>query len=455
MPDSILLPHWEFDIIFRLMVDKLKKHYAEKKLGSPPDTLTKITGKVSGHPITLTQLINQDVAVVKYLQQYGKKAEAFGKKKREVNDNYLYTLINTVRNKMNPFLDLPLDDFYTDVFFIFLGYNDVLTYREAMYKTAAFTGFYYCKKQSTICLFDVLFTFTPEPADRFFSSGVRLEISNFHDADPEGVLQGTLTPFKECWTSRVVNKDYFLDISFHTSDGAKKKDRLQEVKLLFGMVSGSTSKHHLFCAECVVARNDYTAVAKQDIARYLQLRRNRFEVNIQAANLLSTTGLQADGTALGKIEHLAGKSYRIISLTPSGQLIQSKFRIEDDYSSTIVIPIGKKNTRPMNCRLVLDNTSENRLIVLAYREDDGLLHTANVFEFTAYTGKKQVVINGAFCAMDAKFTEKPIGNRFVMTEDDSAFSPQAFSAADAKLLRQEDKIVDELLTALSNTTKTS
>lgn len=450
MPDRILLPHWEFDIIFRLMTDKLEKHYVEKKLGPSPDTLTKITGKVSGFPITLPQLLNENPAVAEYLQQYSKKAKAFGKKKTEVNNHYLYTLINTIRNKMNPLLELQLDDFYTDVFFIFLGYKDVTAYREAMYKTEAFTGFYYCKKRYAICSFDLLFTFAPEPTGRFFSSGVILKMVNFHDDDPEGVLQGTLTQFKECWNSKLENKDHFLNLSFHTSDGAKKREKLQQVKFLFGMVSGTASKHHLFCAECVVVRNDHKDIARQDIARYLQLRRNRFEVNIQAADLLSTDGLQTDGISLHKIDHLAGKTYRIITLTPGGRLIQSKFRIEDDYSSTIDIPIGKKNTRLMNCRLVLDNTSENRLIVLAYREDDGLLHTANVFEFTAYTGKKQLVVNGAFCAMDAKFTRKPIGNRFAMTEDESAFSVKAFSTKEAQKLRTEDKIADELLKALSD-----
>jgi hypothetical protein len=434
------LTAWEFDLLWLKMCEKMKSEYAKRGItNSFPNTRLQIIGYNSGKKTgmglpNLCDLINEDTDVKAYFEKFQKQLPA-RKKDLQITPGFFYEIFGRIDNAVDPNTPITIKEIYGNTFFIFLGYGAVNEFREKEYITRAYTGYYFSLNKSKICTFDFTLIATPAISGQKYGLGIQANLKEFHDSDPENLLYGEIRPFKDWWTIILCNNYHFLNIAFYAAHVDKNLGGLLKTDLLYGVLTGTSSKQNLLNLECVLLAND-----KSDdktilsIHRYLNLRRNHFQMGINEEDLASVEKIHVDGVSIQKIQHFANKTYRIITSVAEGMLVQSRFIIRNDYSSTISIP-QVENGKPLRCTLLLNNVNEGQLLVHAYR-DGSIIYSTTSFEFSPNL-KKQKLIHGFFSITDGRYTDAPLGSKFVMCEDDTDFEIKAFKGEEIEKLRED------------------
>lgn len=177
-----------------------------------------------------------------------------------------------------------------------------------------------------------------------------------------------------------------------------------------------------------------------EIRRYLNLRRHFFRISNALDGILKVKYTYPK--AVQKLT--SNKFYRIVSKTPYGAILQTKFSIADDYTASIEIPTGKL-IQKYDCRILVDNFEEDRLIVNVYKKE-GPLYMFTTFTFSPNFKKDDLII-GSFCIADGMITEHPVSNRFIMKGENLDFIPVKI-AKDKMDSMVEDRGFNDLLNKL-------
>ena len=424
---------WEFEYVYQKMVEKLKEEYeANGQSHQWSDNFTDIIGyplneNRKGLP-NLTRSIAQHPKVVHYLNSLQKN---IAKDKRTISGAKIYEYARKIKDGK---WEEGLKGIYSKVFFLYLGYEDYEHFQKGTHQQGEFKGYYYSLNRRRIDDFDLEITVINDKATA--------KLNGFHDFDRITPLVGNMLQFNQCWLARLASADFIVELKLHISDLGRSPERLLEVNQLFGLISGVGSEQNLLSAECIFVRKGHEHNLT-DLKRYLNLRRNHYKISINQNNLLFDEHLIFDALKIDKLEHFAGKTFRLLTLSPDGSIFQSKFKIDADYSSEFWIPETKG---PFSCRLSPDNFDNGTLIMTVYTWKN------TIYSMVAIDlrpiGKQDKTYKGAFCVAEEGKGSYPFGNRLIMQEETEPFdvikvqkSERAHMFNTPKL----QKLVEELL----------
>jgi hypothetical protein len=465
MAETITLFLWEVDLLYALMCRQLKDYCEENKLDYPEGN-TLITGnnkpkkekneteeqreKRINAP-SLSKLIAEHPAVVAYLIEYNQKPiKKYGRKGRKrIAGSKIYELTEELKNFSNQFREVKLHDIYCHVFFIFIGCKDLDGFKYKAYLPKDFVGFYYSLQKNEICRFHLSMLIIQPKLELKFAHATKATLSHFDEIDSNIELQGNIVLYRDSWTVQFSNNDVCLNLSIHKNRTSVMNDKTPDDDFFYGFITGTNSQGQLFNAEIILVKGTPDANSALIIRRYLNLRGNYASLKMEEQDLKSVENLQIDNVNIQRIEDYA-KTYRLLTATPEGAILQSRFSIAEDYSCTICVP-GIEKSKPLRCRLILSNTPAGRLVVFAYREKF-ILYTITSIEIPKNRPAWKPINNilkGTFFIANANVMTAPADNKFVMSEESKPFEPKYYSPKEVQNLKQ-DEIIGPLLVELWN-----
>ncbi len=408
--ESLTIRCSEFELIYNRMVENLRQSY---ELGGLADQFSENITDVTGYQVNddrsslpnLTSDITNHPGVVTYLRSFDKK---INKSKRSVSSNRIYEFASKVnRRSYGEGETIVLPGIYSKVFFIYLGIESYDKFKQDTHKEGEFTAYYYSLKRRTVEDFEVKLAVV--------NHKVFVYLHGFHDFDKVTQLEGEMFQFSQCWLGRLKSNDFIIYLELHISDLGRSSSKLFEVNQLFGLVSGIGSEQNLLSAECVLLRKG-TDSNITDIKRFINLRRNHYGIKITQDNLLQEKNLMFDFLDVDKLEHLSGKTFRLLTIRPDSSIIQSKLIISNDYSSQLCVPERKD---ALSCKFLTDNFTNGTLLMCTYTWKNTIYSMVAID--LRRIGKKNPMYKGAFTVAAADNGGYPFGNRMVMLEDVTKF----------------------------------
>jgi hypothetical protein len=401
---------------------------------SRDNTQTNLWTEMSNHPKVKT-----------YIADYNKTH----KQKKGISPNYLADCLKAAEDGAE---EIFLDKKYERIFFLFLNCEDKEKFLEkfkVVKQEIKYEGYYYNSgRDKRVKNFTLRI-------DRSVDNSLHAYMKGFHIYRESEELYGTLRHHYQCWFIDLKRKDLYASIWIHISNtDLSDPDKLIEAGYLFGILNAVSTLGYPLSAECILRKQvNEPAINQSDIniLRYLILMRNSFHVKLEEnydKNSVENLKVGLFGLNIIKDMHKESKMpkiYRILAHNPDG-FTQSKLRIEDDYTTSIEMPEKK-----FKCFIGISSYKRLLLLISSYEEDGLNLSVFTAINSTTRKPKlketKFEFIQGAFCNTGQE-NDKPVGNQFVMIEDDTAFKPQDFKKADLPEMRKNEKLailVDELI----------
>lgn len=257
-------------------------------------------------------------------------------------------------------------------------------------------------------------------------------------------LEGYLKVIDKCLFIYLSNSKHYLTLHIHTaSEADRTSNTLPSSKVLQGFVVGTSEAEHPVSFECILIRADKQGGAKnkkdldEDFAlRFLALKRNYYRLIAKGKNQLTASNLSVNNVPVGAIAQMANCTYRIWTYSlEKDYILQSKFQINHNYSSTITTPYGEVLT----CLLTINKDKHLRLLAPAYRNN--YLAIFAILNIPPLENPDSIV-KGAFCTPGNQ-DKNPVANYFVMCKEDKKFKADKIAIADLEAqIASNPKIAD-------------
>ena len=436
---SSTITHWEFNLLFTLMFDKWKQSFPNQvflkvddwiEIIGYPTKAQKRTRTNAGKPPNLCTHINETLSL----------------EVDPVTPGHMYKCMRRIRNDKTPYEFIELSEIYNNVFFNYLGYNDYEAFRRGRYTITGYTGMYYSQTKGKICSFEFAIVIPRHVEGMIFPPTAWAVSSGFHDNITTQLI-GEIQFYNKCWIAILKHKDYYMHLSIYTRVELSGLASVTQFNQLFGAVSAISSSGHLINVECVLAKKEHDAATELQIRRYLNVRRNYFGIYITEEDQFSMEGIKTADTTISDIDHLAGRTFRIMARGPYNLYIQSKFRIEEDYSAVISVP-KVEHGKELQCRLFIDHIIHGRLLIFSYLRDQRFkIYTATAVEYVPKL-EKDTILHGTYFTVNEKYMVNIDSYDFVLKQDNEPFDIALYKESDMKSWDEKNirrQLMNELL----------
>jgi hypothetical protein len=415
----ISLTYWEFDLLFWKMATNWKKDT------NPPEAWSNSIVKMTGYPTTGKE--KSQPPPEGFINLCGHINLSKDVKRRGfIPSTYFYPRMLKISKSGDPDAPLELEEVHLNLFLDYLSYTSLDDFRQATSRSTEYTGYYFSQTLLKVTNFKLWITARSHIERMHFSRRQSVTVEDFYDNIHDDVkLKGDLRRLHKCWTAQLENGENFMQLSIFMGKAETDLERVFQFDQLFGTIATISKEDHLINVECVFAKTTVSAEANLTIERYLNVRRNYFSIEATVRDQQSMEALMTGDVPLGDLEPLAHKTFRIIAQGPHGYYMQSRFRINDDYSAVIAVPVVEQG-RELHCRLLIDNINKGTLLVYSYiRHQNSRIYTVAAIE--SLNKEKGPILEGSYFIVNNQYG-KLAGYRFVLMEDKSSFALTYFKS---------------------------
>lgn len=485
---------WEAEALYELLISKFKENCKSKNIDWKIwiNNKTVLTGfnqsarekdqsntepqektsskKVKSYPDSLFKLIRDHDGVKEYLTNYLSEYNST-KQDIEVSKDCLYKLVSFIGGNENKFSKAKskyydMLEHYANALYIYLGFEGREDFLKRYTEEIHYKGYYYSALNMCVQEFNLAISKQSYFENTSFISDAK--VSGFHNASPPITLM-LAEPAERIGKSIGLKfnfQDYFLTLQLHFGGEPIDSSTIANFECLFGAISGNTVLGFLCSVEVLFlkekSKNELNDIDLKkyeedkekkikEISRYLYIRRNNFSTDVADGKVLyNLRELKINTIKIKDVSLLAAKTFRIFNFDLDGGIVQSKFIIYDNYSAEIFVPGIMENDESMKCFLSVNNMSDMRLLVYAYRERN-ILYSTTVFEVPERLDGSKTIMNGAFCVFGRGYP--PVGDIFVMCLDATDFKPSKISKNKIKKVLFEDQVGQNLYDHLMNRMK--
>lgn len=336
---------------FRDLHDKLFQKFKTENNGVLPATVTQKYGinEFASNDVvpSLRRSLSEHPGVIKYFEgvNNGIKSNESGFKKIETK-RWLYEPNVAITKKKAP-QKIQVDDDQYNAWIIYLESVDHGQQLETT-EEIEYSGFYYSYKENTIFEANFYIDFTQSP--------ISVRMSGFHQR----------APFELSGTGRIERTYFYASLT-----GKRQMDWDDEFHLIAKI--GNQTRPDLLCASFLgVSSYDYptsgeivlvtdTFSSKEDIniiKQYLTLKKSR----LKSKYFDDTNGMMVKGKYLNEISHMVG-FYQVLNFNPVGDLMISRFTIDEFYNSRFITTAYNANQNNQVCLLNISSVLTNRLCI--------------------------------------------------------------------------------------------
>jgi|GEM_PF-5805304 len=308
---------------------------------------------------------------------------------------------------------------YEKVYFLYIGCEDVTAFRK-LHKEQVdeyalkFTAYYYSFLKFEVKAFDVEFEFENE-------SKVKARLRGFHDNEPEIWMKGTgeKDP-SSIFITLQEPKLGFASLAIHS----REKDLAKPDNFLLGMLlaQNSITRYPVTTPVLLIHRDhEHPNESELKIRRYLMLKRDHIRIKDYEEYQQGLDALKVRKVSANKIAHMAGWTFRIWSYTRRGHIIQTKFRIEEDYRAYLYVTIYGGIEHEQTCLLSINTEINERLIVSAHPKlGTGYLS----FAILEIPNQNDEIFRGAYSTVGVR-GKHSTANQIVLVKDESNFEAKS------------------------------
>lgn len=265
-----------------------------------------------------------------------------------------------------------------------------------------YKGFFYSFYKHKILSFSLWIDFSENDPEK----EMYVEEQGFH-TDPYDKIA-----FKG--NARRKNNYLFMDLT------AKREDYIDELKfiayvgnipspnLMLALFLGTSSYGYPTSGDTVLMKKELLTTADESIIRkYLMLKRSR--IRVKNENYTDAAALRVKKQPVSLVEDMVG-SYWVWNFNSKGDIIQSKFVIEDDYTSRFYAIDYGPNERTQVCLLSISNVISRRLCMSVHpNEGTGIIS----YVILSVDIDKKGITTGSFCAV-GRSIEGPVNGKIVL-----------------------------------------
>ncbi len=354
-------------------------------------------------------------------------AEDRSKKYARINGKDLYDRGRQLEK--NPDLnETTLNNLYESVYFLYLDCADIDAFRKKFLPqqryaplTVSFECHYYSFKAHALKRFHLDLIFAPGGKINAVQHG-------FMDQKPQIVFKGSGRLYRNCLRLALEHEGEFMDMYLHMGD----KDP-QTAGMFLGLLITQSSSNFPISVETLLINKNLHLEAEDtlQIKRFLFLKRHHYRTFDH--DYTSPQQLKIKKNLVNMIAQLAGHTYRVWSYTRSGDVVQSKFIIQQDYSATLLMSdkLYEENEQEQMCALAINDLIHQRLIVTMHpKAGIGVIGTC-ILEIPT---RRSAVFTGVTCGIGLRGKKPALAYIALLRDDASDFTPDIFASADLAAL---------------------
>lgn len=424
------------------LINKIKDGFEATHKGNIPKKSNQYYGygKYDSQKPSIRGFMEQMPSIKSHLDSLNKEKKPNQTGFKSINGKRLYEAEQNAK-KLRQF-EFELDDFYAAIYLYAAGFSseeDMVEGYKKEIPSTIYDGYYFSYKDYIIKEFVLSIDFSSEP---FLATEWGL-----HDDKSNPRYIGTAT---------LVGQHLYIDL--------QRKDGTDKLKLIahVGKVHPSErrvtpcvflgiSVHagNIIHAEAVLIQRDLkdskemTTDRQNKLNQYLMLKRNNHRLSYYGYSSLKE--LTVRNVPVSRIEHMVG-ALRAWSMDSKGNIVQSKFVIEENYRSFLFSALYHENEAKQVCLLNISQAINRRLCISTHPDQGTGTITYCILDIPP---KRYKFIRGVYCHVGLENLPSRAGY-VILTKEDEEFEPQViernefdkYVQGNGKLIEMRKKLIE-------------
>lgn len=360
---------------------------------------------------------------------------------RAINGKKLYEFEQDAKRLRT--YEFELDEFYSAIYLYAAGFesaNQLVAQYEIERPSTIYDGYYFSFKDYTIKEFVLSIDFSSEP---YLATEWGL-----HDDKSNPLYVGTASLkgqhlYIDLEREKGTDKLKFIA---HTGKIHPKERKVTPCVFLGISVHAGNIIH----VEAVLIQRDADETKEMTpghimtIKKYLMLKRNNYRLKYFGYSNLEE--LKVKAIPVDRIDHMIG-IHRVWSMSNNGDIIQSKFVIEENYTSFLYSNLYNNNEAKQVCLLNISQAINRRLCISTHPDQGTGIITYCILDIPP---KEYTYIQGVFCHVGLENLPSRAGYIIMMKETSDNFEPMTITReefnnianGDKKLIKMRGKLLE-------------